>query len=1041
MYQTVINAIRKPFGLFGGGFNAADLQEQQSACEGYFKYLEGQMAEIQDSFAYRMVSWLLPKRNDNSEGGIGDVPVIQRLLSSLPVVGGFWKSPQDLQWCQLQVQTMERKLDTLKNDLKSIGILGKFFPDFVIGTEGGAIAPQIWGGNWFRVGVVSSIVAGSIVLWKCLATNEEEKELKDLGKNVQLEMEKQIEFLDSELEHAWEEIISRCQKESKDEEEKKELKAEIQRLFNTLEILQKDKKIETENFLTKMQDLQLTNVQLQSELSNKEIKIEDDLNELAEKDKQILGLMEQLENVRQENEARMKRESKLEEEIEELKVENLGLSNRNKTLHKEKEIEIEKFSIQLQDLQKTNDQLKEKLSNKDTLIGQYLNRFSEMEEINLEMTEKLTRVEDEKMSCIHWLHCVIKEKIEKLEEMKTQKERLEKSLSEARLNDLVRNGKYNCLLEEVNGLKEENSNKVNDLKDTKKEACRTKYELSKALEEMCELKESMASIAKERDSLKEHICHLNSSERLAEDRIVQITKENVVLKDKLLAENEARMKSESKLEEEIEELKVENLGLSNRNKTLHKEKEIEIEKFSIQLQDLQKTNDQLKEKLSNKDTLIGQYLNRFSEMEEINLEMTEKLTRVEDEKMSCIHWLHCVIKEKIEKLEEMKTQKERLEKSLSEARLNDLVRNGRYNCLLEEVKGLKEENSNKVNDLKDTKKEACRTKYELSKALEEMCELKESMASIAKERDSLKEHICHLNSSERLAEDRIVQITRENVVLKDKLLAENEITSSLKEELERRDKKKENRPTTRKVRLNRPSLEISNEMDVKKDEQKEDVQRNGVNKAENKVVKATEDVDANGHKDEKEVVGGPTGVGQLLSWLLASKGALPDDDHQEKQKVQKEIYLGEEEEQQEEEEKEEEEQQEEEQEKEEEKKIVEKKTSRKTIVFDLEPDQPKRVFSSYITFQGEKVGAETTRDNNLKGHVSVHLDVPRKFHRAIYGVEGRTLKEITRQSGVSSIDMPRRHECSNLITISGSIGQVQVAADHIQWLLRSLTGN
>ncbi|XP_068235877.1 probable DNA double-strand break repair Rad50 ATPase [Palaemon carinicauda] len=283
-------------------------------------------------------------------------------------------------------------------------------------------------------------------------------------------MEKQIEFLDRELESAWEEVHSRCQLESKLEEEKKELKAEIQRLSNAMETLQKDKENEIENFSTKMQDLQITNEQLKSELSNREITIGDHLDDLTEKDHKISGLNDQLEKVHGENEARVKRESKLVKEIEDLKVETLGLSQRIETLQIEKEIEIEKFSIKLQDLQETNDHLNEELSDKDASIGEYLNKLIEMEQINL---DRLARVEDEKIASIHWLESRFKDKIVEFEEiigeMKTEKERLEMSLTDARVNDLVRNGTYNCLLEELKALKEEYSHKFSEMEQKNRE--------------------------------------------------------------------------------------------------------------------------------------------------------------------------------------------------------------------------------------------------------------------------------------------------------------------------------------------------------------------------------------------------------------------------------------------------------------------------------------------------------------------------------------------------------------------------------------------
>ncbi|XP_068201788.1 uncharacterized protein [Palaemon carinicauda] len=157
-----------------------------------------------------------------------------------------------------------------------------------------------------------------------------------------------------------------------------------------------------------------------------------------------------------------------------------------------------------------------------------------MGQINLEMSEQLERAKDKKVTFIHRLESVFEEETEKTErdneeqwgiikEMKTEKERLEMSLTEAKTKNLTNEGNYTCL--------------VNELKDTKKEACRAKDELSRALGQNGKLKKSMASIAKERESLKERVCHLRSGEQMAEDRIVQTTKENVGLKDELLAGN------------------------------------------------------------------------------------------------------------------------------------------------------------------------------------------------------------------------------------------------------------------------------------------------------------------------------------------------------------------------------------------------------------------------------------------------------------------------------------------------------------------------
>ncbi|XP_068228112.1 serrate RNA effector molecule homolog [Palaemon carinicauda] len=278
------------------------------------------------------------------------------------------------------------------------------------------------------------------------------------------------------------------------------------------------------------------------------------------------------------------------------------------------------------------------------------------------------------------------------------------------------------------------------------------------------------------------------------------------------------------------------------------------------------------------------------EKDKSNIKLTQKLEKVRHNKMK----LEKFVEKKMEVIEQISEQRLELQKSLDEARINDLIRNGLYKCLLQELETLKKENLNKLSDF-----------------VQQNIQLREELEKFKSEK---------------------------NVSLKDELLAANEIIPSLKEELEGGDKKKENRPGTRKVRFNRTSLEISTEMDIK-DGQKADVQKEvRDNKSEEKVVEA-EDQDPNGRKAEKEEIVGASGVGQVLGWLLASKGALPDtNNRQEEQKLEKETSRDEEEEEKEEEEKQKEE------------KIA--KTTRKPIVFDLEPEKPK---SSHITFQGEKV--------------------------------------------------------------------------------------
>ncbi|XP_068227592.1 tropomyosin Tod p 1.0102-like [Palaemon carinicauda] len=152
--------------------------------------------------------------------------------------------------------------------------------------------------------------------------------------------------------------------------------------------------------------------------------------------------------------------------------------------------------------------------------------------------------------------------------------------------------------------------------------------------------------------------------------------------------------------------------------------------------------------------------------------------------------------------------------SLTEARVNDLVRNGRYNCLLEELKALKEEYSHKFSEMEQKNREMSeeleklegekvasihRLESVFEKKIDELEDTIEKQLGIIGEMNTEKERMemslseakmknltsegNYTSSSTEMAKETIVQITKENVGLKDELLAANEITSSLKEEL------------------------------------------------------------------------------------------------------------------------------------------------------------------------------------------------------------------------------------------------------------------
>ncbi|XP_068201748.1 uncharacterized protein Nnf1a [Palaemon carinicauda] len=72
----------------------------------------------------------------------------------------------------------------------------------------------------------------------------------------------------------------------------------------------------------------------------------------------------------------------------------------------------------------------------------------------------------------------------------------------------------------------------------------------------------------------------------------------------------------------------------------------------------------------------------------------EKLENVRHNKRK----LEKFVEKKMEVIEQISEQRLELQKSLDEARINDLIRNGRYKCLLQELETLKKENLNKLSD-------------------------------------------------------------------------------------------------------------------------------------------------------------------------------------------------------------------------------------------------------------------------------------------------------------------------------------------------------
>ncbi|XP_068243603.1 golgin subfamily A member 6-like protein 22 [Palaemon carinicauda] len=138
---------------------------------------------------------------------------------------------------------------------------------------------------------------------------------------------------------------------------------------------------------------------------------------------------------------------------------------------------------------------------------------------------------------------------------------------------------------------------------------------------------------------------------------------------------------ESKFLAENEELRAENQHLCNIIGTLQIDKKIEMENLATKNDDLERTNEHLKQELCSQKVVLEQYKNELMENDKSNIELTEKLEKVRQNKRK----LEKFVKKKMEVIEQISEQRHELEKSLNEARINDLIRNGRYKCLLQEL--------------------------------------------------------------------------------------------------------------------------------------------------------------------------------------------------------------------------------------------------------------------------------------------------------------------------------------------------------------------
>ncbi|XP_068243778.1 dnaJ homolog subfamily C member 7-like [Palaemon carinicauda] len=145
-----------------------------------------------------MVSWLLAARPNFSEDGVVEDSFLHRLLSSIPVVGGFLTSWWDLRQCELKVRNLEQRLEMIREGL------GPFLSYFVPGMDNTG-APMSVGYAWI---LACLALVGGGIFFKFLFSKKEKisdgkkkqnEILRNELTNKMTELERRIDELQEKL--------------------------------------------------------------------------------------------------------------------------------------------------------------------------------------------------------------------------------------------------------------------------------------------------------------------------------------------------------------------------------------------------------------------------------------------------------------------------------------------------------------------------------------------------------------------------------------------------------------------------------------------------------------------------------------------------------------------------------------------------------------------------------------------------------------------------------------------------------------------------
>ncbi|XP_064098117.1 early endosome antigen 1-like [Macrobrachium nipponense] len=582
-----------------------------------------------------------------------------------------------------------------------------------------------------------------------------------------------------------------------------------------------------------------------------------------------------------------------------------------------------------------------------------------------------------------------------------------------------------------------------DPKNKKKlEEIETLFELEKAVfeekkhemeNEIGRLSDEMEVIRKDREAeMESWTKNMNDLEQTNTKQKEEITRLTNVIED-VKKNREAVIRRSTKtindLTQRNQQLKAEAALALDDYEALQKEREEEKERANTAITDLQKMNDQLQREISSNE-----------EMKKSILMLEEELTRAKE-----------VIRVQIEKETHLVRENEDLERSIAEQ--NQIIED-----ISEERKRLKSElvAANINSELKGLKDKVILLETELASAMEENGALKEEVSRLTEMKKlQPQKQVRLVHHHEETLKDSVDEKTNRNsgIMTEPESTGEKEVLDKIKEVvLEDQAKSQGSKEPAKITVLKQSPVNLRREVIVCQGRPVDRTVRKGWSTNE---ASSEKEENVCNKLPENRIVRGLRNSG--LGKMLTSSKALPEKNHadqkianvKEKETCAKNVDDS--------------------QRPEKERSPKREKTQRKLITFDLEPDEPnveRKVFShlgklrvglnlssqdsrlqqrkpcqrdhdgNYLIFKGKKVPLTCVKD--MEGYLTVELDIPRKFHRAINGIQGRTVIEITEKSGGPLIEMPSRSEVSDLITISGTITQVHQAAGHIEKLINKL---